>query len=309
MTEPKSFRDGKQFAWDSTSLTLAETCLRKYQYKIIDGWQPRSQSVHLRFGGAYATALEHYHKILAGGSMPEEALIDVVLEALTSTWDYVVDEAGVVVGGSPWISDHNTKTRENLIRSIIWYLDHWVDDPAKVLILSDGRPAVEHTFALPIDDGFLLCGHLDRVVEFVGSPYIMDQKTTGTTISASYFDQYKPDIQMSAYTFAGKAIFNIPIKGVIIDAAQIAVGFTRFERGMTHRTDPELNEWYDGSMDTIHRARDASDLNYFPMNRTACGNYGGCEFRRVCSKSPDVRKQFLAADFVQGPRWDPLERR
>ena len=307
----KSFDpDGLQFAWDSTSLKLAETCLRKYQYKLIFGWQPERKSVHLLFGGWYASALESYYKYVAEGMSSDEALAEVVGEALVETWEFDFDEAGEPIEntGRPWTSDHNTKTRENLIRTIVWYLDQFgEDDSCSTVILSSGQPAVEHSFRLEWDNDIIYCGHLDRMVEYGNNIYIQDQKTTQSTITSRYFDGYNPDSQMSGYTFAGKALFGIPIKGIMIDAAQIAVGFTRFERGFTFRDDGQLNEWYDNSMYYIERARQATRDNHFPLNPSSCSQYGGCEFRHICSKAPSVREQFLKGDFVKGKRWDPLE--
>jgi hypothetical protein len=268
---------------------------------MIYGWQPHRKSVHLIFGAHYATALEHFHKHLALGKTRDEAEHLIIREALVETWDFEHSE--------PWQSDHNTKTRENLIRTIVWYLHQFADDSCTTLQLASGQPAVEYSFALPVDNGIVLSGHLDRVVEYSGKPYIQDQKTTGSTITPRYFEGYNPDTQMSLYTFAGKAIFGIPVQGVMIDAAQIAVGFTRFERGFTFRDEGQLNEWYDGAMWQIEKARTATKENHFPMNPSSCGNFGGCEFRHVCSRSPAVREQFLKADFAQGKRWDPLEAR
>lgn len=311
MTKPLSFDDlGVQFAWDSTSIKLAETCLRKYQYKMLLGWQPERKSVHLLFGGWYATALESYYKYVADGMSPEDAEIEVVHEALTETWEFELDEYNEPIEGTgaPWTSDHNTKTRENLIRTIIWYLDQFgEDDSCKTVILNDGKPAVEHSFRLEVDNGIFFAGHLDRLIEYGGHTYIQDQKTTAATINSRFFDQFNPDSQMSMYTFAGKMIFGLPIKGIMIDGAQIAVGFTRFERGFTFRDDTQLQEWYDNSMYYIQRAQQATRENYFPLNPSSCNNYGGCEFRHICSKAPSVRSNFLKGDFVQGKRWDPLE--
>lgn len=311
MTKLLSFDDeGVQFAWDSTSIKLAETCLRKYQYKMMIGWQPQRKSVHLLFGGWYASALESYYKYVADGMSPEDAEIEVIHEALTETWDFDLDENGDPIPdtGTPWTSDHNTKTRENLIRTIVWYLDQFgEDDSCTTVILSNGKPAVEHSFRLEADNDIILSGHLDRLVEYGGKPYIQDQKTTGSTISARFFDGFNPDTQMSLYTFAGKAIFSVPVKGVMIDGAQIAVGFTRFERGFSFRDDGQLNEWYDTAMYHITKAQQATRDNHFPMNAASCSNYGGCEFRHICSKSPGIRENFLKGDFVIGKRWDPLE--
>jgi hypothetical protein len=337
MTKLLSFDDeGVQFAWDSTSIKLSETCLRKYQYRMLIGWQPQRKSVHLLFGGWYASALESYYKYVADGMTPEDAEIEVVHEALTETWEFPACEAcdgtGVMntpaalddtaqgpcdtcggngqatEGGAPWASDHNTKTRENLIRTIVWYLDQFgEDDSCTTVTLANGKPAVEHSFRLEADDGIILSGHLDRLVEYGGKPYIQDQKTTGSTITSRYFDGYNPDTQMSLYTFAGKAIFGLPVKGIMIDAVQIAVGFSRFERGFSFRDDGQLNEWYDNAMYHIEAARRATREDFFPMNPSSCSNFGGCEFRHICSKAPGIRENFLKGDFVIGKRWDPLE--
>lgn len=303
MIDSPAFRDGVQFAWSATTIKWAETCPRYYQLSMIEGWHSRASSAHLIFGGHYATALEHFHKWMAEGMDREQATREVVREALINTWEREGEAPG------PWTSDHNLKNRDNLIRSIVWYLEQFRDDAAKPVILSDGKPAVELSFNLPVDNDIVFVGHIDRLADYADNLYIQDQKTTGTTLSARYFEQYSPDTQMSLYTFAGSAVFGIPVKGVMIDAAQIAVGFTRFERGFTFRTSEQLTEWYDSAMYTILKTQELTRENHFPMNPSACGNYGGCVFRGVCSKSPGARKNFLAADFIQGGGYDPLERR
>jgi hypothetical protein len=336
-TANASFADGQQFAWDSTSIKLANECLKKYEYRMILGWRPLHESVHLRFGGVYAKALETYHKLRAEEVDREEAIVRVVSLALYMTWDYETCETcegegtGMVMrceggqpyespgdcpdcdgrgtyGGTPWTSDHSAKTRENLIRTIVWYLEQFADDSCSTIILSDGSAAVEHSFRLPVDNGIVLAGHLDRLVDYAGKPYIQDQKTTGSTITARFFAGYNPDDQISGmYPFAGRSIFGLPIKGVMLDGAQIAVGFSRFERGFIFVDDGQLNEWYDDAMYTIERARTATAEGHFPRNRGSCHKFAGCEFREICSKSPHVREQFLKGSFEQRPTWDPLE--
>lgn len=327
----KSFRDGLQFAWNASSITTASECLYKYKLQILDGWASPHSSVHLIFGGHYATALENYHKHIALGKTWEEGLELVVHEALINSWvpehecsnckgsGYFEDTEGMevpcprcdavgIIKGHPQEFLDAAKTRENLIRSIVWYVDQYHDEAMKILEVN-GAPAAELSFAFEVDDGIMFAGHLDNLVDYAGAPYVRDQKTTKSVLSDHYFDGYKPDIQFSMYTYAGKVVFNTPVKGVIIDAAQIMVGFTRFARGFTFRTDSELSEWYDSSMYTIEAARRATKENHFPRNPTSCGNYGGCPFRSACARSPEVREQFLKADFIKGRRLDPLDQR
>ncbi|NBT31626.1 MAG: PD-(D/E)XK nuclease family protein [Rhodobacteraceae bacterium] len=299
----RSFKDGLQFAWDATSIELAQTCLRKYYYSMILGIRPKRESVHLLFGGIYASALENFYKYRAEGDSIEDALLRVVDEALVASWDFEKSQ--------PKHFDDTKKTRPNLIRTIVWYIDQFAEeteDGIRTYHLQNGKPAVELSFTLEANDEILLCGHLDRVVDMGGSLYVMDQKTTGGTVGTYYFEQFSPNNQMSLYSWAGQAILRSPVRGVIIDAAQIAVNFTRFERGITTRTKDQLDEWYESALYTIELARSATALQRFPMNLSACGNYGGCPFRELCSRSPKVRENFLKSDYVDH-NWDPLKAR
>lgn len=297
----KSVSNGVQFAWDSTSLGMAQKCQRYYYYKMIRGLQPNHLSVHLLFGGLYATALEHFYLHRAEGDSIDDALRKVVREALESSWD----------GDGPKVFDHVAKTRPNLIRTIIWYVEQFAeetDDGITTHHLESGKPAVELSFTIEANDEIYFCGHLDRVVRMGDQLFIADQKTTGGTVGTYFFNNFSPDMQMSLYSWAGRAVLHSPIRGVIIDAAQIAVNFTRFERGITTRSVDQLDEWYDTAMYTIEETNRNVREQRFPMNLASCGNYGGCEFRGICSRSPSVRENFLKSDFT-AHQWDPLEAR
>jgi hypothetical protein len=294
MTEP--FNNGYQFAWDSTSLGWLKTCPRLYYYSMVLGYRRKADglSVHLKFGLVYHAALELYDHERAAGEGHEHALRSALRYTLTETW----------VDGAPWESEHNLKTRSSLIRSVIWYLEEFHDDNAKTVILDNGKPAVELSFKMQVGDN-LLCGHLDRLVEYQDSTFVMDRKTTTTTVSSYFFDRFKPDNQMTLYTLASKIVFGAPVQGVIIDAAQIAVGFSRFARGITYRTPRELEEWLGDTNAWITQAHAFTDAKHFPQNDKACHQYGGCTFRRVCGSDPAVRDHHLRSDF-EVIRWNPL---
>lgn len=316
-TSRKSFTpEGFQFAWDATSLSAFAKCPKYYFLKNLNGWVPNHLSVHLKFGGVYAKALETYFKLLALGFGKEEVTRQILRDAMVSTWDYPTpgEDPEVDVGeGQPWDSMHASKTRDTLLRSIIWYLDHFAEDSTSVVHFADGRPAVELSFSLPFGeiDGIelLYCGHMDRVSEYGDDKYVVDQKTSGSTITPKFFSDFTPDFQMSGYAWAGAQLFDIPISGVIIDAAQIAVGFTRFERGFVHRSAQQLYEFQATATAVIKEAKWAHENRSYRMNPTACGNYGGCEFRKVCSRHPDHRQSVLATDFHRRDSWDPLKQR
>jgi hypothetical protein len=204
---------------------------------------------------------------------------------------------------------HTSKTRDTLIRSIVWYLEKFKDDPMQTVILSDGRAAVEYSFSVELSADYLYCGHIDRLVLYSDDIYVQDQKTTGASITPRFFDGFSPDYQMTGYTWAGQISFAMPVKGVVVDAAYIAVGFTDFGRGFVSRSDRQLEEFHVEVLNIIERAKRCHETGYYPMNRTSCGNYGGCEFRRVCSAVPGIRDNLLEGSFVKRDRWDPLKRR
>ena len=293
-----------QWAWDSTALGWYKTCPRLYYYNMVRGVRAKSENVHLLFGTWFHGGLELYDRLRAEAYSHDDALHEVVQSLMTLTW----------INGEPWKSDHNTKTRENLVRSVIWYVEHFIADPAETITLKNGKAAVELSFRMELGSDvepgtpYILCGHLDRLVNFTGGTYVMDRKTTGSTIGSYYFDQYDPDNQMSLYTMAGRVIFKAPVRGVIIEAAQIAVGFTRFARGFTYRTDSQLEEWKEETKDWLARAKADALRGYWPRNDKSCHMYGGCTFRKVCNKSPEVREKFLEADFHES-KWNPLEAR
>jgi len=317
--ENTSFAEHGQFAWDATSMKLASTCQRLYYYSMVESWEPRKKSVHLVFGGIYASALEHYYKFVTVQKLShDEALLEVVRYALVESWVHKVDENGNRLKGTghQMSFEDAAKTRESLIRTIVWYLEEFKESEFEVFVTADGEPAVELTFKLPVYDDVIFTGHIDRLVEYGGAKFVTDQKTTGGTLGPYFFSQFDLDIQMSNYTFAGQIIFNSPIKGVMIDGAAIGTDYTQFLRGFTHRSASQLDEWFESMQGVIAQTRNnfvrfkhSQDPKEFPMNLTACGNYGGCPFKSVCSMPAKVRPNVLKGDYVKKAPWDPLVER
>jgi hypothetical protein len=293
MTERLSFSNGFQFAWDSTSLTTFNECPRKYYYSIVLGYAPREESVHLTFGIRLHEAYEHYHRLRAQGLDYEVSVRETVRKSMIDTWG--------------WKSDH-VKNRFTLIRTIVWYLDQFKDDVAQTVILPNGKPAVELSFRfeLPDADDFLYCGHQDRIAEFSGKLFVFDYKSTGRTLYSDFFNQFTPSNQMTGYTLGAKITHYQPVEGVMIDGAQIAVGFSRFARGTAYRTEEMLEEWLTEAAHYVKLATHYAEQDHWPMNPTSCHKYSGCPFRPVCSRSPRQRKTWLEADYVKR-LWDPLK--
>lgn len=301
-----------QFAWDSTSLGWFKKCPRLYYYQMILGYRPKNTGVDLQFGIWYHKGLELYDRQRSEGTSHEDSIHSVACYLHMESYGW---------------EGTNYKNPQTLIRSVIQYLDQFGEkDPATTVVLESGKPAVEVSFRFELDWGpetyremvnygngdvrdepaspYLLCGHLDRIVDFAGGRYVMDRKTTKATISDYYFDQFEPNTQMTLYTLAAKVILHTPIKGVIIDAAQVAVSFTRFARGFTYRTEAQLEEWLSDLRITLDTAEHCATSSYWPMNDSACFM---CRFKSICSKDPSVREAFLESEFTKEDPWNPLK--
>lgn len=293
-----------QFAWDSTSLGYLKTCPRKYYLTMIEGWRKKEESVHLIFGSHFHSALEFYDHAKAKGATHEDAVHGTTRKLFELVWN----------NGERWNPDNSPKKNPfTLFRTVLWYLAEYANDPAKTLILANGRPAVELSFRFEsgITKGgkeILLSGHMDRIVEFGEINYVMDRKTTGAGIGSYFFAGFNPDNQMSLYTLASRVVYQMPVQGVIIDAANILVGATDYARGITMRSSGQLDEWLSGFSQWVDTAAQYAEVQQWPMNEASCGNYGGCVFRGICSKDASIREKFLETDF-EHRFWNPLETR
>lgn len=303
MKVDSAFRGNLQIAWDSTSLRALKKCPRFYELAILRGYRHRTPAFPLEFGILFHSAMQRYsHERVFKKASHEEALRSVLRWALP--------EANDKLRGAK-----NDRSPTAFIRAFVWYVDHFEFDAIETVQLKDGRPAVELSFrfALPIqipdsEDSYLYCGHIDRMGRYAGGLYVLDFKTTTQSLSSYFFERFSPDPQMSGYTVAGQVLMGERLDGTIIDGIQTQVQGTQFARGFASRNQEVLDEWINDLVYWIKLAERFALDNYWPMNDTACHHYSGCQFRGICNKSPSVREQYLAVDFVKEP-WNPLKPR
>lgn len=309
-----------EFAWDSTALGAIKLCPRYYYYTIICGYVPKDEPTHLRFGIEYHSAIQDYENLRAARVPFNDAVRETMGNLLVRSHDFDPD---------PTTKAGQYKNPNTLRQLVVDYLDEFRSDPCETLILANGKPAVELSFRWELDWGpgmeglgegerqgmqpYLLCGHLDRVVKYNSDLFVLDHKTTQTAPTDYYFAGFSPNNQVTLYSLAGQIVLDSPMRGVIIEAAQILLETpNRFVRRPMYTSDQLIHEWLDDLVPVLEKAEDYARAEYWPKNDTACGMYGGCKFRGVCSKNPEVRKHYLAADFIQlkeQDRWNPLKAR
>src|SRR6266852_4036395 len=133
-----------QYAWDSTSLGYLKTCPRLYQYHMIEGWIPKEESIHLRFGSEYHQAIYDYEISRSMGLSFEDAVRNTVQLLLARIKDWDPD---------PTLRPFPHKNKDQLLYLTVAYMDEFRDDPCKTLILENGKPAVELSFKFQLDWG------------------------------------------------------------------------------------------------------------------------------------------------------------
>lgn len=290
-----------QTHWDSTSLGALKNCARLYKFSILDQWSAKNKSHHLTFGGLYASGVERYAHLRAKGLPHDAAVLGVVRWVLEAS-----GSRGPSGEWLPWNSNDTTKNRYTLVRTLVWNFEEHLNSPFKPVILANGRPAVELSFNFPAfeldGETISLAGHMDQIVDLDGKLFVLDDKTTGSALSASYFHRYTPDNQMSLYSIAGKVILGRPIAGVLVRAAQIGVNFARFATAQVTRPPAVLDEWMADFRAWVRLAKTHALANHWPGNDKHCVM---CDFRRVCAVSPSHREAWLKEDFEKRV-WNPL---
>lgn len=311
-----------QYAWDSVSLTNILSCPRRYQYSIIEGLHSKSPSyaIALVFGILFHKGVEFYHKARAEGQDHDAAVLTAVrgLLSLPATATLPVDDhiAEMADAHDPDEDDGITlrnskiRTRYYLFRAVVWYLDHYAEDPVHTIILPTGRPAVELSFRVPLPievagTPLLLCGHIDRGAEFQGGLWSVDYKTT-KSLTQQFFLMFDLSHQMSGYTVAGGVIFDQPVKGALIDGVALQVGQVKLGRAFTRRTSGQVGEYFDLLRYVTQKAVYHYEAKFYPMNTAACYF---CDYKDICRQPPEYREKYIQQMYFRKPGWNPLENR
>jgi hypothetical protein len=311
-----------QYAWDSVSLTSILSCPRRYQYQILLGLTPNSPSyaIALVFGILFHKGCEHYHKARALNDDHDAAVFAAVKALLadpataTLPVDDHIDELASAhdPDEDDGITLRNSKirTRYYLFRALVWYLEHYADDPCKTIILASGKPAVELSFRLPLQidvlgTPLLLCGHIDRGIEFNGQTISSDYKTT-KSLTQQWAAMFDLSHQMTGYTIAGTALFNNPTHSCMIDGVALQVGQVKLSRSFTRRTQGQVDEYFDLLRLVRDQAIRYAETGNYPMNTASCYF---CEYKEVCRQPPEYRDRYIKQHYTRRPGWNPLENR
>lgn len=270
---------------DNFALTMFQSCPAKYDLRMRQGWTARRRSAALGFGGALHEGLAEWYKTH-----------DKVkaLEAINKHWP------------------HNTPTDdyrnlEKCVTVMIDYLRHYPSEMWNVVGFPE-NPMVECTFTLdtgltledgePIEYG----GIFDGLIEMNGVVYVLEHKST-SQMGPSYFNQFKPNNQVTGYVWAAQHLSGGRVGGALINAIGVYKSSpTKFERTITSRSNEEIEEWLKNVRNTCQMIRDCEKRGVWPLHTPSCVQYGLCEFHSVHSlSSAKTRERLLEQDYVREP--------
>ena len=285
-TGPK-FDGDRQIRWDASSIDKAAACHLLYKRSYIDGLRHRA--------GPWSGGARSWGSVMHAGLDAYD-----VARTRQGVGSLLPLEAGIRAMIATGFSneDENARTLGTAVRALTWYDHQYANDGYQTAVLPSGEPAIEVRFELPIPGtDYRFSGRMDRIVTQGEQVYIMEHKTTTTTLGSYFFDRYHPSYQTGAYCWAAQQLFGQPASGVIIDAIQTAVGFTRCARQTVTLSPSQLNEWFDAVRSQINGVELARAKGRWHPNFAACNNYGGCDYRSIDALPPEFREGLIASEF------------
>ncbi|KKL09323.1 hypothetical protein LCGC14_2567000 [marine sediment metagenome] len=231
-------------------------------------------------------------------------------------------------------SDDNKRNTYTLVRALVWYAAKYRTDVLRPVANEDGLMIEQH-FVVPMGmktavpwpfrsvregsmmtgptpytdpepEDYYLCGSLDEICQDEdGDQFVLERKSTTTTVADYYFLQHEPSVQIYTYDLIGSIILpTSPLRGVVVEACQTAVGFTRFERHEVTRIPEQRKHW----LETIHywvkQAEQCALSGYWPMN--PAGHTFESTARQIQRRAPSSWPALLKTDFMEQPLWNPL---
>lgn len=299
--------------FDNFMLSMHQTCPAKYNERINHQWTSRYRSGALGAGAALHAGLAEWYM----GHGPQAALAKI-----EESWD-------------PDAPYDDWRTIEKVRRTFAEYILQYPQETWTVLGLKDAAPIVEVPFLLEtgmylpcnecyMADQFLMdmatvdtcenCngarepieygGILDMAVEFNGQVYVVDHKST-SQMGPTYFNQFKPNNQMTGYIWGAGKLSGQRCAGAIINAiAWSKTAATRFSRNITTRNDHDIERWLRDVYTEACSIQMHQRTGHWPYRTNSCTQYGMCEFHQIHVMSTPSEQQAMRETQYKKDNWD-----
>jgi hypothetical protein len=316
---------------DSTMLSTFRSCPQKMLLTYVQHWKPKSESVHLVAGGAFAKGVEVGRKAFFEGTAVRPQVDHVVINGELVhqiKWHEEPCEAGnqnlaQELGVAALLATYgdfdpppdSAKSAMRMAGALEFYFAMYPfgEDGAIPLTFPNGRRGIEFSFAEPTEvlhpvtgNPILYTGRADMLAEFNSGNYVFDEKTA-SQLGASWPNQWEMRSQFSGYIWAAQRA-GLNCNGAVVRGVSILKTKYDHMQALTYRTPYEIERWYGQVNRDLRRMIQCWEEGYWDWNLDhACAEYGGCIFsRQVCkSANPEV---WLETHFEQRV-WDPLMRK
>lgn len=272
-------KDGK-FYINSSSVEIIQTCRRKAYYALHRNLRGEDESEALLFGTAIHRAMEAFYsaKIING----ERQL------TLEEFQDAFVDCASQTLAHLP---DTDKRSIANGKKIISKYWDTYSNDPW-VVVRDEHGPFVERKFELEVRrlPNVVIHGQIDCLLKNVetGEIVVCDHKTS-SSLGTDFLNRIKPNMQFSIYAWAANKLGH-SVNRVMVNGIQVAKTKVDLLRVFTERTPHDLLEMFDTINESVHLYEESENSKTWPINSAACGNWGGCQYRDICSLNAPFRE-------------------
>ncbi len=298
-----------RLAWDATVLAAFMRDPLSYYWTYVRGYQQVSKSRALVWGTLWHECVAVY-RINRTACIEDEALVLTIMFTFKRALELDLMNCPASK------SDDNKRNTYTLVRALVWYAAKYRTDVLRPVANEDGLMIEQH-FVVPMGlvvsnshgwdhEDYYLCGSLDEICQDEdGDQFVLERKSTTTTVADYYFLQHEPSVQIYTYDLIGSIILpTSPLRGVVVEACQTAVGFTRFERHEVTRIPEQRKHW----LETIHywvkQAEQCALSGYWPMN--PAGHTFESTARQIQRRAPSSWPALLKTDFCEQPLWNPL---
>lgn len=329
---PLPLLDGDTLLLDNSSMEHHQTCPRRAQYALCMRRRSSADKAALQFGGIMHKVMEA--RYLAGTPMYEQTQ-EVTKAMLTAAQK----------GFAEWTpAEDEYRNYDRMVDLILRYGERYPFEDFQIVILPDGKPAIEIPFAFPltnievnadflvqrltkndkgefIRDGaprmqhlttikVIWIGRIDMIYRTAHGLYVLDHKSSSMATNGAEFEISH---QFYGYGNAAQLLLQQEVSATVVNRvivrrpSRTGEAFT-FERKYIPFSQALAQEW---RQDVIHMVIDFIEMvrrGYMPKHTAWCvGKFGTCEYHRVCSlDSNEQRDMLLTSGDFEDNVWSPL---
>ena len=280
---------------DAVDFTMMSTfclCRRKYHYRMERGLVLPTPATAPSFGGAIHKGLD---RLYTSKMEDVTGAVEIFKNGFVEQLD--VDDKRTHVLGEWILKNYQEVYKEQPLTALV------VEKEFELLM-----PGTQRKFI----------GRIDKIVDWDGTLWIMDHKTT-SQLGATYGKSVEPNAQYTGYVWAAREM-GYNVVGVIVDAILVAKGLlqaasrarlTPLARFDAYRSQKQLEEWVKEREGILKDLTYSEENGHWPMDGTfngMCTYYGECGYRRLCIEEAGLRDRVIGMDY-KVDHWDPRSKK